>query len=104
MSIGSKVLGVLKPLGGGDPIPLLKPELILGRRPSCDICLDFNNISGKHCSFRFLNSVWHVRDLGSTNGTSLNGVPVSSAHSAMPADESGIAGRLYTIDYEPGGP
>jgi len=102
--MGSKVLGVLKPVGGGDPIPLLKPELILGRRPSCDICLDFNNISGKHCSFRFLNSVWHVRDLGSTNGTSLNGVPVSSDHSVMPDDEIGIAGRLYTIDYEPGGP
>jgi hypothetical protein len=104
MSIGSKVLGILKPVGGGDPIPLLKPELTLGRRPSCDICLDFNNISGKHCIFRFLNSVWHVRDLGSTNGTSLNGAPIASDHSVMPDDEIGIAGRLYTIDYEPGGP
>jgi hypothetical protein len=104
MPLTTKVFGVLKPMGGGDPIPLLKPELIVGRRPTCDIVLDFNNVSGRHCMFRLLNSVWHVRDLGSTNGTSLNGMSIVSDHSVMPDDELGIAGRLYTIDYEPGGP
>src|SRR4051794_16374093 len=99
-----KVLGILKPMGGGDPIPLLKPELVIGRRRSCDISLDFNNISGKHCQLRLINSVWHVRDLGSTNGTSLNGMALSSEHSVLPDDELGIASHLYTIDYEPGGP
>ena len=48
----SEVLGVLQPVGGGDPIPLIKPEIIVGRRPSCDIRLDFENISGKHCVLR----------------------------------------------------
>jgi hypothetical protein len=99
-----KVLGILKPVGGGDPIPLFKPELIIGRRRSCDICLDFANISGKHCMLRLVNSVWHVRDLGSTNGTSLNGMLLSSEHSVMPDDELKIASRLFTIDYEPAGP
>ncbi|MHC5539161.1 FHA domain-containing protein [Singulisphaera rosea] len=100
----SNVLGILKPMGGGDPIPLVKSELIVGRRPSCDICLDFNNISGKHCMLRLLNNVWHIRDLGSTNGTTFNGAAISSEHSVMPDDEIGIAGRLFTIDYEPAGP
>ena len=27
----------------------------------------------KHCQLRFVNKVWHVRDLGSSNGTRLNG-------------------------------
>ena len=99
-----KVLGILKPVGGGDPIPLMKPEVIVGRRRSCDVFLDFNNISGKHCQLRLINSVWHVRDLGSTNGTSLNGMALSSEHSVMPDDELSIASHLYTIDYEPGGP
>jgi hypothetical protein len=99
-----KVLGILKPVGGGDPIPLMKPELIVGRRRSCDVFLDFNNVSGKHCQLRLINSVWHVRDLGSTNGTSLNGMALSSEHSVMPDDELAIASHLYTIDYEPGGP
>src|SRR6516165_8334864 len=99
-----KVLGILKPVGGGDPIPLMKAELIIGRRRSCDVFLDFNNISGRHCQLRLINSVWHVRDLGSTNGTSLNGMALSSEHSVMPDDELAIASHLYTIDYEPGGP
>jgi hypothetical protein len=99
-----KTLGILKPVGGGDPIPLNKVEVIIGRRRSCDVCLDFNNISGKHCQLRLINSVWHVRDLGSTNGTSLNGMPLASEHSVMPDDELGIASHLFTIDYEPRGP
>jgi hypothetical protein len=104
ISAQGKVLGILKPVGGGDPIPLMKPEVIVGRRRSCDIYLDFNNISGKHCQLRLINSVWHVRDLGSTNGTSLNGMSLTSEHSVMPDDELSIASHLYTIDYEPGGP
>jgi len=104
LSPQGKVLGILKPMGGGDPIPLLKAELVIGRRPSCDITLDFNNISGKHCQLRLINTVWHVRDLGSTNGTSLNGLQLTSEHNVLPDDELGIASHLYKIDYEPGGP
>jgi len=99
-----KVLGILKPMGGGDPIPLTKPEVLIGRRRSCDINLDFNNISGRHCQLRFINSVWHIRDLGSTNGTSLNGVAVTSEKNVLPDDELGIASHMFTIDYEPSGP
>ena len=97
-------LGILKPLGGGDPVPLRKIELVIGRRPSCDICLDFTNISGKHCLLRFHNQVWHVKDLGSTNGTTVNGAPLSSEHTIMPDDELGVAGHIFTIDYTPGAP
>lgn len=97
-------LGILKPVGGGDPVPLNKPELIVGRRATCDICLDFENISGKHCTLRLIHGVWHVRDLGSTNGTTVNGAPISSDHTVMPDDEFGVAGHLYRIDYEPSGP
>src|SRR4051794_31938878 len=100
----SKVLGILTPVGGGDPIPLRKGEVVVGRRPSCDIRLDYANVSGKHCMFRFLNSAWHVRALGSTNGTSLNGSAISSEQAVMPDDQIGIASHTFTIVYEPGGP
>ena len=43
----------LVPLKGGDPIPLLRPKLVVGRRESCDICLRFPNISGRHCELSF---------------------------------------------------
>jgi predicted component of type VI protein secretion system len=104
MSPASEVLGVLKPVGGGDPIPLSKAELVVGRRAGCDVRLDFENISGKHCVLRIINGVWMIRDLGSTNGTTVNGSLISSEQSIMPDEEIGIAGHLYTIDYQAAGP
>lgn len=97
-------LGVMMPLGGGDPIPLHKAEVIVGRRASCDVCLDFTNVSGKHCELRLIHGVWHVRDLGSTNGTTVNGAAIPSDHVLMPDDELGIADHLFHLDYEPSGP
>lgn len=94
-------LGIMKPLGGGDPIPLKKTELIIGRRPTCDIRLDFENISGKHAELRLLHGVWHVRDIGSTNGTTVNGHKLHTEHGLMPDDELGIAGHYFLIEYDP---
>ena len=99
-----EVLGTLLPVGGGDPIPLLKPELILGRRPICDIRLDFSNVSGKHCALQLMSGIWHIRDLGSTNGTSVNGSKLSHRHAIMPDDEVGVATHLFTISYVLTGP
>lgn len=99
-----KPLGILRPLGGGDPAPLSKEEVVVGRRPTCDICLDFENVSGKHCVLRFMNGFWHARDLGSSNGTTINGHKIVSDQVLMPEFELGIAGHLFTIDYEPRGP
>jgi len=102
--LSDEILGVMQPVGGGDPIPLTKAEMVLGRRPGCDIRLDYENISGKHCTLRFLNGIWMVRDLGSTNGTTVNGSLIASEQSLMPDEELGIAGHMYTIEYEPAGP
>ncbi|AMV36767.1 FHA domain-containing protein [Planctomyces sp. SH-PL62] len=96
--------GTLIPVGGGDPIPLVKAELTVGRRPACDIRLDFENVSGKHAVLTLINGLWHVRDMASTNGTSVNGSRLSSPHSVMPEDEVGFAGHLFTLDYVPSGP
>lgn len=88
----------LVPVGGGDPIPLLKSPLMIGRRESCDICLRFPNVSGRHCELSFSEGVWSIRDLGSTNGTKVNGqqVPVKALR---PGDEITIAKRRFTIQY-----
>lgn len=99
-----KLLGQMKPLGGGDPIPLKKKELIIGRRPSCDIRLDFEKVSGRHCVLSYINGTWHVRDLGSTNGTKINGQKLSRVQGILPDDELAIANYLFHIDYEPAAP
>src|SRR5262249_54860687 len=101
MMTQTKPLGVMKPMGGGDPIVLKKEEMVVGRRPTCDIHLNFENVSGKHCVLRLIKGVWHVRDLGSTNGTTVNGHKIDHEHGLMPDDEFGIAGHYFSIDYDP---
>src|SRR4051812_33024957 len=90
--------GELIPVGGGDPIPLIRPNLKLGRRDSCDIHLHFPNISGLHCELTFQDGYWHIRDMGSTNGIKVNGERVQQKP-LRPGDEITIGKRKYTIEY-----
>src|SRR5438445_315500 len=72
-SMSQDVNGELVPVGGGDPIPLIRAVMILGRRESCDIPLRFPNISGQHAEMSFRNGYWYIKDLNSTNGIKVNG-------------------------------
>ena len=91
--------GELVPTGGGDPIPLIRPVLTVGRRESCDICINFPNISGIHCELSFREGYWYVRDLNSTNGIKVNGLRVQEKL-LHPKDEILIGKRRYSIEYE----
>jgi adenylate cyclase len=92
------VNGELVPVGGGDAIPLLRSVMSVGRRESCDVCLQFPNISGMHCELFFRDGYWSIRDLNSTNGVKVNGVRVQG-QPLKPGDEIAIAKRRYVIQY-----
>ena len=92
--------GELIPQGGGDPIPLLKPVLVVGRRESADIVLRFANVSGNHCELSLVDGYWFVKDLASSNGTKVNGVRVSEKR-LDPGDRLSVARNHYEIAYEP---
>jgi len=92
--------GELIPLGGGDPIPLLKPSLLVGRLESSDIVLRFPNVSGRHCELNLIDGRWFVKDLGSSNGTKVNGVRASESR-IEPGDTLSIAKHEFEVAYEP---
>lgn len=48
-------------------------RLGIGRLPSCEIILDDASVSRRHAEVFYSEAGWLVRDLGSTNGTFLNG-------------------------------
>ena len=68
------MLGMMKPCKGGDPIPLVKPKLLIGRQEFCDVTLRSANVSSEHCELEFRDGFWYARDLGSTNGTLVDGM------------------------------
>ncbi len=92
--------GELLPVGGGDPIPLLKKVLLVGRRESCDIVLRFSNVSAHHCQLTVNGGYWHVRDLQSRNGVKVNGVRVGEKR-LDPGDILSVAKHKYQVKYAP---
>lgn len=50
--------------------------IIVGRSPGADIVIGTSFVSGRHARFSLAGKDLVLEDLGSTNGTLLNGVPV----------------------------
>ncbi len=57
---------------------VLSPETTIGRASGCGVMIDDPRISKLHARMFFNGSHWIIEDLGSTNGTTLNGGPVTS--------------------------
>lgn len=53
------------------------PTLIGRSKTPGAICLTDSNISRKHAQFEYAQGAWEIIDLGSTNGTQINGVTVN---------------------------
>ncbi len=67
------------------PPPLLSldriacDQLLFGRHAKCDIVLDDRTVSRRHALLVHRDGAWMIRDLGSTNGTAVNGRRVGRA-------------------------
>ena len=92
--------GELIPTGGGDPIPLLQPKLLVGRRESCDIVLRFKNVSAHHCQLTLVGGYWYVQDMNSRNGVKVNGTRVTKKR-LDPGATLSVSKHNYEINYSP---
>jgi pSer/pThr/pTyr-binding forkhead associated (FHA) protein len=62
--------------GSSRVVELGQAELTIGRSPGCSIQLLRSMVSRQHARITFKNEDYHLEDLGSTNGTYVNGVKV----------------------------
>ncbi len=89
----------LTPLDGGSPISLVGPTVTVGRDPACDLCIASTQVSSRHCELRTDGNFWYVVDLGSKNGTEVNGAAVSE-QILNPGDRLSLAQQFhFRIDY-----
>jgi serine phosphatase RsbU (regulator of sigma subunit) len=67
-------------LQGGEviPFPVTNDVMLLGRHPDCDIQLQSNMLSRKHARLVREDGSFFIEDLGSGNGTFLNGKRIES--------------------------
>ncbi len=61
-------------------------EIVVGRDESTSIRIASNEVSRRHCVFHSTRSGLTVQDLGSSNGTFVNGVPITAAVELNPGD------------------
>lgn len=89
---------------GERSIRLKKDVTIVGRkRGVCDIFIDRSSISKLHCMIVKTDGLLFIRDLGSTNGTKVNGQRVTRG-ALLPGDELAFANAKYKVHLGPDDP
>jgi pSer/pThr/pTyr-binding forkhead associated (FHA) protein len=63
----------------GSEFALDREHLSLGRGPRVDVIIDDPTVSMQHALLEFSGDGFRIRDLGSTNGTSVNGAPTRAS-------------------------
>jgi hypothetical protein len=72
-------------------------ELLVGRHHACDVVLSNLSVSRKHARLVFRDGSWVLQDLGSTNGTVVNGVNVGRCE-LRPGDRISLGDEHLQID------
>ncbi|HZG42625.1 MAG TPA: FHA domain-containing protein, partial [Longimicrobium sp.] len=61
----------------GEELPVPTPVVVLGRAAACDVVIDDDSVSAQHARLEFDTGAWRITDLGSTNGTAVEGVKLA---------------------------
>src|SRR5215217_3624443 len=71
-------------------------RLTLGRGPDCSVVLADDTVSRRHAELVLCDGVWLLRDLGSANGSWVNGRRVVEAE-VLPGDEIVLGGCRFIL-------
>lgn len=96
------MIAKLIPVDGSPAIVIQKAITLVGRKKGlCDIHLDHSSISKVHCAIARTDGLLYIRDLGSTNGTKVNGQRVTRG-ALLPGDELAFAKIKFQVHLGPG--
>lgn len=93
-------MGFLRALNGTEPgrvYRLDRDAAVMGRHPDCDIVLDQGAVSRQHARVTAANNEFYVEDLGSRNGTLVNGQAVSGRRRLYDNDQVKICDLLFSF-------
>jgi DNA-binding NtrC family response regulator len=72
--------------------------LLVGRSPGADLQLVDAKVSREHCRFTAASGVVRLEDLGSQNGTYVNGARLEAPRPLAPGDEIAVGDSLLVFD------
>ena len=73
----------------------------IGRDEHCEIVLPFQSVSGEHALLQFKEGGYILEDLGSTNGTKINGLTPMGAATLYDGDEIALGDARLRFAEEP---
>ena len=76
-----------------------KEATVVGRENSCDLCLSSFQVSRRHCLLEVTDRGLLVKDLGSTNGTFVNGISLKDGY-IHAGDRLGLGTYVMTLRRE----
>jgi hypothetical protein len=77
---------------------------VIGRASGADFRLEDRLISRRHCELEVRENAVEVRDLGSRNGTCLNGERIQGKALARPGDQIKVGSSFFVVESEVEGP
>lgn len=86
MMVGDPKLVLIRGPHTGRTFPLEKPSLTLGRDPRNDVVIDHPQVSRRHARITRPSNAWVIEDLGSTNGTFVNGTRLAESRALTQGD------------------
>ncbi|HMY59878.1 MAG TPA: FHA domain-containing protein, partial [Pseudomonadota bacterium] len=75
-------------------------EIIIGRGPECYLRVDEPMVSRRHARLRVSQTSITLEDLGSRNGSRVNGINATAVVQLNPGDILGIGTQQFTLDRE----
>jgi hypothetical protein len=85
---------------GGRRLMVAPRGATLGRSRECEIVVEDPNVSRQHAELRPRGGAWVISDLGSTNGTRVNGRTINGPEVVQPGDEIEVGSSLITFELE----
>jgi pSer/pThr/pTyr-binding forkhead associated (FHA) protein len=77
-------------------------DYFLGRGPECHLRFNSDWVSRQHCQLRVTGAVALLRDLGSRNGTLVNGVLLAGEHTLAQGDQVQIGPVVFEVSLDEG--
>ncbi|MFC2030230.1 FHA domain-containing protein [Chloroflexota bacterium] len=81
----------------GQVFPLERSMICIGRTGDNDLTLPEHGVSRRHASIRRVSQGWLLTDLGSTNGTYVEGRRIGEAHLLQPGERVAIGSSVFLV-------
>jgi predicted component of type VI protein secretion system len=89
----------------GQKMRVPRPKLLIGRAEDCDLRPDCEFVSGHHCVLLLDDYTLRIRDLGSKNGTLVNGRRIGTSTKILLHDDMvAVGGMGFLVDLSQASP